>query len=277
VFRDMSLSVAKYWTTFLLEFKNLQEFKVDVFGTLIRMPIHIFIVVAIWTIIFKVSGATSIGGMEFAQFIVYIVMARMIAMTILGWDLVTHFDEYVVFGKLTQYLVRPINFLWWTFSLLIPKAVLTIVLGGVAYVLLSFILPLFGIVTQFYPSLPYLGMFFVSLLLAVVLCFMFYYFVTQLTFWVGHMWYLMSGFYTMQNLLSGELIPLTVNPTFHAVASFLPFKYMVFSPLFIFLEKYTLQEALRQIGIQIGWVIFFVMIIHVVYRKGLKRFESFGG
>jgi len=269
--------VAKYWTTFLLEFKNIHEFKINFYGHLIRIPVHVFITVAIWSIIFKVTGAQSLAGMEFAQFIVYIVMARLIAMTILGWDLVFHFDNYVVEGNLTQYLVRPINFLWWTFSLLIPKAILIVVMGIVAYVLLTFILPSFGIVTQFYPSLPYLGLFFVSLVMAVFLCFLFYYFVTQLSFWIGKMWYLMSGVYTMQSLLSGELIPLTIHPVFHTVASFLPFKYIVFSPLFIFLEKYTLQEALVQMGIQFGWIVFFVIVCQVVYKKGLKRFESFGG
>jgi len=273
----MNQSVAKYWSTFLLDFKNLKEFKLNFYATLIRLPIHIFIMVAIWSIIFKVSGATSIAGLEFSQFIVYIVLARMIAMTILGWDLCLHFDHYIVYGNLTQYLVRPINFLWWTFSLLIPRALLTVVLGGVAYVLLTLVLPYFGIVTQFFPSAGYLGMFIIALLLGVVLCFLFYYLVTLLTFWIGHMWYIMSGFYTVQNLLSGELIPLTINPTFHAVASFFPFKYIVFSPLFIFLEKYTVSESFRQIGIQVMWIIAIIILIELVYKKGLKKFESFGG
>ena len=273
----MSLWVAKYWTTFLLHFKNIHEFKLNFYSYLIRMPVHIFIMVAIWMIIFKATGVTSIAGMEFGQFIVYIVLARMIGLTILGWDLVMHFEKYIVEGNLTQYLVRPINFLWWTFSLIIPEALVVVLLGIVGYIMLIFILPLLGVVTQFYPSLLYLGLFFVSLLLAIVLCFMFYYFVTQLSFWFGKMWYLMSGVYTMQSLLSGELIPLTIHPVFHAVASFLPFKYMVFSPLFIFLEKYTFQESLIQIGIQIGWILFFIVLIQFMFREGLKKFEAFGG
>ena len=79
-------------------------------------------------------------------------------------------------------------------------------------------------------------------------------------------------------VLSGYLVPLDLMPGWLvAAARWLPFYYMLGAPVELLIGKSDLSTALLHLGVQWAWVLFFVVLARVVWRAGVRRFESFGG
>lgn len=78
-------------------------------------------------------------------------------------------------------------------------------------------------------------------------------------------------------LFSGEVIPVTITPGFYAVATVLPFRHMVFTPVIIYLERVSIAEAFVQMSVQLAWILAFAWLANVILRKGLRKTDVQGG
>jgi ABC-2 type transport system permease protein len=82
----------------------------------------------------------------------------------------------------------------------------------------------------------------------------------------------------MQAVLSGYLVPLALMPEWlRNVASWLPFRYMLEFPVQTLTGMTTRATALRDLGVQWGFVAIFLVAALALWRAGVKRFEAFGG
>lgn len=77
---------------------------------------------------------------------------------------------------------------------------------------------------------------------------------------------------------SGYLFPLDLFPPWlRAVAEWLPFRYQIALPVDLMTGKLAAAEALPLLGRQYGWVLLLVTLSSLLWRRGVSRFQAFGG
>lgn len=83
---------------------------------------------------------------------------------------------------------------------------------------------------------------------------------------------------TLASLFNGSMIPVPLMPTwFQRVLDFLPFRYINDLTFRTYVGSLPLSEALVQTGIQLAWLIAFVLIGSFWLNKNLKKVEVQGG
>lgn len=268
--------VAKYLKMGLTEFKKIYEYKLDIIGKILKIPIGIIILIIIWQEIFSATNSQTIAGLDKREFFTYIIIARFISAVKEWWNVYEATQKYIVQGGLTNILSRPLKTAFVIFSKFYPHYIIEGTIMIASFFALSILSQYFGM-QFFFPEMAYLILFVASLALALIGAFIFYYMISLLMFWVGDVWSLYGIFDGIEFFFSGGIIPLTITSQLNKIAYFLPFRHFVFTPSFIYLQKFAIIESIMQIGMQLGWIIILSLIAKFIYSKGLKKFDSQGG
>jgi ABC-2 type transport system permease protein len=154
-------------------------------------------------------------------------------------------------------------------------------LGELAWVLPGQILPIAVVAYVFFgmriASYTNFGFFIVSSFLALLINYAFIFLLGISAFWLvkysgmrmfrsGLMWF-----------LTGAFVPITFFPeAMQRVFDFLPFKYIMFTPVETFLGKYDIAGMAQNIAIQIAWVVILLVCVNFTWKAGLKRFSAVG-
>lgn len=230
-----------------------------------------FIFPFLWLSVFQ--DKVLIGGYTKESLITYYVVAGLT--TLLSSS---HIGPYLYddirSGKLSTNLVRPANYFLWHFC------------GEGAYRVFSvcFALPLFFLLYSQFPEyilLPEKFLTFVffalALFLAWILSALFQYMVALSTFWLGESNFGFQVRWFLEKIFSGELAPLTLLPVlFQKIASWLPFQYLFFFPIQIYLEKLSYIDIAKQFGIFIIWIFVCGSLVTLMWKRGLKRYDGSG-
>ncbi len=267
---------SKYGRVMVTEFKKINEYKFDLLGKTLKPFIRVVILILLWSAVFRASGSETIGGLDKTFFYTYIIISMFLTSTRSWWDMYEDTQRFIIRGALTGVLSRPLSFYSVIMSRQVPYAVAEMLL----------LLPVFGGVIAgsaligfqfFVPGIVHAFLFIVATLLSVVAALTFYYGVCLAMFWFGDIWSLYGIFDGIESIFSGAMMPVTIQSTFNTVSYFLPFRHFVFTPVFIYLEKFSVIESVGQIGLQIVWIVILWFIAGMIYRKGLQKFDSQGG
>ena len=80
------------------------------------------------------------------------------------------------------------------------------------------------------------------------------------------------------SILSGGVVPLFLFPESVArVLDYLPFAGMVTVPVYTYLGKYSIQEAVSFIGLQVVWCVLLGVLVMAFYQKAIKKVVVQGG
>lgn len=97
-------------------------------------------------------------------------------------------------------------------------------------------------------------------------------------FWYPSLWHVDRVLWDLNRLLSGAFIPMWMFPDLlYQVSCFLPFKYMYYTPIQIYLGKLTFQNCLWQILIQLGWILLFHVISCLIFKAARRKLVVQGG
>jgi ABC-2 type transport system permease protein len=179
-------------------------------------------------------------------------------------------------GQLSTHLTRPFNY--WLYLLtdsLAWKAVRLALVGPLALMALLLLGPWIGTVTLAWERLPLLA---VSLALAYAVCFFLKLCVGFIGFWTNDIVGITTLYEVIASVLGGILFPIVLLPDWlHTVARLLPIQAIYTIPLNILLGKSAGMDALAGIGLQLGWIVVLWALAMVLWRAGLKQYESVGG
>jgi ABC-2 type transport system permease protein len=116
-----------------------------------------------------------------------------------------------------------------------------------------------------------------SLALAWTIMFATLFAIGSLAFWLTQTMAIANLWFGAFSLLSGYLLPLSVLGPVGRVASYLPFRYMLSAPVEIMTRAMTSDELAHLLLAQLGWAAASIAIALVIWRAGVRRFESVGG
>jgi ABC-2 type transport system permease protein len=108
--------------------------------------------------------------------------------------------------------------------------------------------------------------------------FLLFYTIGLLAFWAQEVWGIFESTRIIGLVLSGGVFPLTIfGDKGLALLSWLPFKYIIFFPLEIVTGRLTLAESISGLLIQLSWIALLLLLSHLIWRQGCKKFIALGG
>ena len=104
------------------------------------------------------------------------------------------------------------------------------------------------------------------------------YLVTILIIWTVDFLGLNFATVAVQQFFSGALIPLSLMPAWmFTITNFLPFRSIVFTPVYIYLGKLSGLEALGAIAQQVAWILGLIVMGRLLWRKARPHVTVLGG
>ena len=98
-----------------------------------------------------------------------------------------------------------------------------------------------------------------------------------LAFWVNEISSLVITIDLIFNFLKGYYVPAFLFPDLlRKSLVFTPIPYMISYPIEIYQYGSSTNEILKSITILIAWGIILIIFVKTIYKKGLKKYESFG-
>ena len=102
--------------------------------------------------------------------------------------------------------------------------------------------------------------------------------IAALAFWVDSAVSLAQVWFGLFSIFSGYLVPLELFPRWlGTLARFLPFRYMMASPVEMLTGLTSRPRALLELGIQWAFVVVLGLAAAGAWRAGLRRYSAFGG
>ena len=80
------------------------------------------------------------------------------------------------------------------------------------------------------------------------------------------------------NFFSGQLIPIDFFPAaLKNALDYLPFSGMSYTPVMIYLGKYSTNQIIFSIGVQVVWIGILYILYKILWAKAIKRVTVLGG
>lgn len=237
----------------------------------VRMVVRLLVLYFLWQAIF--AQQNELFGYQKAQILTYIVGSQ-IASTIVLATRTQEVGGEIQQGNLTNFLLRPINYFAYLSSRDLADKLLNITFAIVEVILL---------VILFRPDLFWqknpaiLLATFAALGLGIGLFFCISTLLGFLGFWTQESWAPRFLFIVVNEFLSGGLFPLDILPSgIYQVLSLLPFTYLLFFPLKVYLGQLSPVEVITGFTVGIIWLGILFVSLQKVWQAGLRLYTAEG-
>lgn len=235
-------------------------------STLIGFSIQLFL----WRALLETDMGS---GLSLPDMVLFLLVNKFV-FTLTNANISSTIETAMIDGSISMELLRPISY---------KGYLLFSILGENIFSLFTDFLPVLLVGVFFLRGAPMPGvmnciLFAASALLGVLLLFEITYLVGLLAFWLQRCWFLgwyLRGFLTF---FGGTTVPLWFYPDFLAAASyFLPFRYITFEPINLFLGKTAITDAWIPILASLLWLTGLSLLDKMVWRAATKKLTVNGG
>lgn len=264
----------KYWSVFNTGLQNTFVYRWNFLLRSLFGMVPLAGTVFIWKALF-VSRGQDIGGYDFGQmiyyFLVVLLVDNLVTPTDDEWQIASEIRE----GQINNYLSRPMDYLAYRASLFLSSRLLYTVVTIVPVAMVFWWFRAFITLPKDAATWP---LFLVSLTMAAGIQFLLAYALAMLAFWILEISTIVFILYSFEYYLSGRLFPLDVMPAWlQGTMKFLPFTYELYFPVAVFTERVQGRELWQGLGIQAGWLVVCYLVARLMWRRGIRRYESVGG
>jgi ABC-2 type transport system permease protein len=260
-----------YWAFARVGFINTMAYRLRYYTGVVTYFIYVSVYYFIWKAIYAHSA--SIEGFDFTHMLTYIGVGWIIRSFYFN-NIDQELAYQVIEGRLAMDLIKPVNIQWMYVSRAAGESVFRLAL---------LTLPTAVVLFWVYPlrrpaSVGHAGAFLLSVSLSFLL-------VAAINFAVGtfalrlqSILGLMRAKFFLLELFSGLLLPITFFP--HIVQSILalmPFEYISYIPMLIYLGKLEGLSLARAIAIQAVWVVILFAIGDGLWRWSTRKVTIQGG
>lgn len=266
----------KYWHVINIGLQNNLAYRFNFLARTLFGFIPLLAMIYVWRTIFegKPPGAT-VGQYSLHAMISYYLLTTVVdALTAVNeddWQIAADIKD----GNISQFLLKPIDYLWYRLCLFFSGRVAYIGVAAVPIALFCFMLKEHLVLP---PSWTALGLFAVSVLLAALLQFFLSYAMAMLAFWVLEVSTFIFIVYAFEYIASGHLFPLDILPEKLAhFLSFTPFPYQLFFPVSVYMGTTQGTELVRGLLIQGLWVAISYGVARLAWARGINKYSAAGG
>ncbi|MBI4999815.1 ABC-2 family transporter protein [Candidatus Gottesmanbacteria bacterium] len=270
----------KYWQVIKTTWQEYGVYRLNFLVWRLRSFIGFLTIYFFWWAVFLPAGrqvAGEVFGWHQEQILTYILgvaMARSIVLSSRTIDVGGEINQ----GNLTNYLLKPLNFLTYWFSRDIADKLLNIALTIFELTLFFLILkPPFLVQTNPFILVACL----LSIILATILYFFINFFLGVIAFWTPESWSGVWGprfvFTIILEFFAGTIFPLDILPKpIFAILQLTPFPYLIYFPLKIYLGQVNFLQIFTGFTICLFWMGIWYLIVEKTWRAGLKVYAAEG-
>jgi ABC-2 type transport system permease protein len=227
----------------------------------------------VWLSVYQEQS--SVAGYALNEMLTYTVGVMVLRGTVtihVEWAL----DHEIRQGLLSTQLIRPYNYWGFLFADAVAWRMVRLFFAVPALIAcLWWLGPDLGAVRLPLERLPALAL---SVALAFVLCFYLKLCVGFIGFWTNEIMGITTLYEVIASVLGGILIPIALLPDWlQTVARLLPIQAIYGIPLAILLGKDEGADPFAGMLLQVGWIAALWALAMVLWRAGLRRYESVGG
>ena len=236
--------------------------------------LSILIVVFLWLAVYRFSGRAELGGFSLAEMITYLLGGGVINSFLLTTAENPETSQAIQEGSLSNLLIQPISPYWvWLLRDLAGKTYLGLI-GLAGYAIVSLF---FRDLLVFCSDPLRLILFAVALVAAALLQYLMFEALNLLAFWVENTYGIRFTMRVIMEVVGGAIIPLSFFPPLLQEAfGLLPFPYLVYFPMQIYLNKVDLAEIVAELGRIAVWMAALAGLNAFLWRKGLSRYTAMG-
>lgn len=261
----------KYWSVFKISWQKQLEYRFNFLLGRLRNIIVLLLFYYVWHSLTYNTG--EFAGWTSAELMTYVFGANILRSIIFGAQSREAAQE-INDGGFSIFLIKPVNHFLYVFFRELAERSVNFITAVAEVFIFSIILNI-----QFIRQLNWqiLLIFTLSSLLALLLYFILSYFISMLAFWSREAMGPRFLFEWILEFASGAYFPLDIlEKIFFVILQFLPFMYLIYLPMSIYLGKINLTEAWQSSGIQVFWILIISIIAWMAWHKGLKRYSGEG-
>ena len=264
----------KYWKLFDIGLQNTFVYRWNFLLRTVFGIVPLVGMIFIWRAVFDASGKP-ISGYDYSSMIYYFMVTvfldNLITPTEDEWQIAAEIRE----GKISAYLIKPMNYLLYRITAYLSYRLLYIAVVFIPIVIL-------GIVFREHIRLPAHAS--TWLLLALSTCmaafiqFFIAYATAMLSFWILEISTIVFILYSFEYFLSGHVFPLDIMPAWmQGFIKWSPFAYELYFPAQIAMERIQGAALWQGLAIQAGWLALVWLLARLLWMRGIKRYQAFGG
>lgn len=235
-----------------------------------------FIQYFLWMAIYGSSDGSTLGGLTRSEMIIYVFMvyvtSSMVMITISDWV-----SDDVVKGMVAMNLIKPIGYRMSLISRAMGQAVYRFLVPGV-WIWIG--LEVYRVKALGMPVTPVSNilLYLLSCVMSFLICVLFDFCFGMVAFFTTYIFGMLMAKEALLSFLTGQLIPLSFFPqAVQSVFEFLPFSSMVYTPVMIYLGKYSGGELAFVLGRQAAWVVILYVAGSIIWKQVTKRLVILGG
>ncbi len=246
-------------------------YKADYFLYMLINTVFFYISIALWVTVYKASGVDQISTYTIANTITYYLLTTLI----FRFDMMNtiYLGNEIWTGQFTNDYIKPWNITFIHFLACIAD----IALGLITFLpfLIFMYFSSFKLITL--PSVQNALLFIITLILAMIMNFFFNLIFHAFTFHHGDRRSLIELINFVTSFMAGSMFPLAfLSGTIKNIFMVLPFKYIFYIPIEVFLGKMTTHQIILTWPTIIAWSVLFFLIYKIVFATGIKKYEGTG-
>jgi len=262
----------KYLQVFKITFKEYFVYRLNFLLWRVRNVAQLLVLYFLWQA--AIPEGQTVFGYDQTKMLTYILGVSIIRSFVLASRSVEVASD-IATGDLSNFLLKPLGYFRYWFTRDIADKILNFSLAVIEITLVIFILhpPL-----VFQKSLHLLFLTLLAVGVGTILYFYFSLLLAMIAFWSPeNSWSPRFLFLIVLEFFAGGLFPLDILPglVFRSL-SFLPFPYLLFFPLNVYLGKLTSGEILFGLSVGLVWVFLFYRAVKFTFQLGLKNYTAWG-
>ena len=244
------------------------QYRTAVFFSILGFLIEPIVYLVVWR---TVAGNGVVGGYDANDFVAYYIVWTLVrnmnlALTPYEWD------WWIQRGRISDRLIEPASLFHRTMANF----------GGMKFTWILAWFPIAGfMVLVFRPSVSpswFEGIaFFVAIWGGYVVRFAILYWMGLISFWTTRASALFEIIVSVELILSGRLVPLSVMPAaVESVGGWLPFKWTFQFPIEVLIGKLSTEEIIYGLGAQLFWFAILGAGISLTWKRATRRYTAVG-
>lgn len=239
---------------------------------------HLAAVFILWSAAHE--GRVEINGFSFNQTITYFVTVMALGFFVGAFNEDYQISEEIRNGLINQFLLKPINYFLYRFSIFVAARMVS---GVLIFIPLLLAFPFIKDNLTFPANAWVIPAGLLAMAGAAMIQFSIAYCFGLLTFWFLEIQGFVILSMAVETILGGQVLPLDMLPAWaHDIAKCVPFYYMMYFPAAIISGRIPVTDEnfatlATGFGMQAFWVIALLGINQLLWSRGLRRHTAVGG
>lgn len=261
----------KYYDIFKCAFMNQLEYRVNFISSFLFSLFTFSVNTLLWLAVVKNTNTVplEVTGIISYYFITLIVSNMTSTISIYK------ISDEIRLGDLNKHLLKPYNYVLYQLMLDLPKRIIFIFMNSLPLALIYFLLKdkmslkLSGIKILF---------FLLFLMFGYLINFLIDFLIALYSFYFSRVTSLYTSINVFRNISAGVIFPLVVLPkSFFNILKNMPFMYTNYVPTMLLIEEFDTGEIFRNFLKSFSWFLLLWIICIITWKKGLKKYSSYGG